>query len=247
MNNETILAGTLTNKQKALGYVLLFPSYLYYIPKITVFFLVWLNNYMSILGGPLVVVYLNVVIGVVSLAMAVGFFKDFIVENIRAFKETILEDTIWSCSVGIGIVYGLSIVSNIIVMALLAFFGQKQMSSENQQLVEKLLTNAPLFMTFQAVVLAPILEELLYRGLLFRTLYSRNKNMAHVISAFLFGFSHIYSGLFSGDITQIIHIIPYMSMGFAFSYAYEKRKNICVPIIMHMLNNLISTLLSALL
>ncbi|MFV0394058.1 MAG: lysostaphin resistance A-like protein [Coprobacillaceae bacterium] len=247
MNNDRILAGELTNKQKALGYIILFPSYLYYIPKLAVFFLLWYNNSIHPIDGNVITVYLNVAIGLFSLILGVAFFKDFLMDNIRAFKKTLLEDTIWSCSIGIGMVYGLAILSNIIVMVLLAMFNQQQADSSNQQLVELLLNNAPLLMTFQAVVLAPIVEELLYRGLIFRTIYSYNKNMAHILSAFLFGFSHIYSGLFSGDLTQIIHIIPYMMMGFAFSYAYEKRGNICAPIIMHMLNNLIATLLSFLL
>jgi membrane protease YdiL (CAAX protease family) len=189
-------------------------------------------------------VYLNLAIGIISLIMVFVFFKEFLVENFTAFKQTFLEDTIWSCSIGIGLVYGMAFVSNIIVMTLLALFGAKQMDSTNQQLVEQLLNVAPSLMLFQAVVLAPVLEEVLYRGLIFRTFYSYHKNIAHIVSAFLFGFSHIYSGLFSGDVTQMIHIIPYMTMGFVFSYAYEKRKNICVPILMHMLNNLIATLLS---
>lgn len=243
-NNQTLLAGQLTNKQKALGYILLFPSYLYYIPKISVFFLYWFNDTVASLDSMSMVIYLNVFIGIASLLMAIWIFKDFLLDNLRAFRVTILEDSIWSCSIGIGLVYALSFASNIIVMGLLAILGLDKSSSANQQLVETLLNGAPLLMMFQAVILAPIVEEVLYRGLIFRTVYSYNKNAAHIISAFLFGFSHIYSALFAGDLTQIIHLIPYMTMGFAFSYAYEKRGNICAPIIMHMLNNLIATLLS---
>jgi membrane protease YdiL (CAAX protease family) len=242
MNENTMLAGTLSNKQKALGYILLFPSNLYYIPIIIQFFLIWYSTAISSIGLSVMVVYLNFFTGIISLIMTFVFFKTFLLANIKAMRETIIEDTIWSCTIGFGIVYALAIVSRIMVMALLAIFGQKQLDSSNQQLVVQLLTDMPLIMALQTVIIAPILEEILYRGLLFRTFYDYHKNGAHIISAFLFGFAHIYSGLFRGDLTQIIHIIPYMIMGLAFSYAYEKRGNLYVPILMHMLVNLIATL-----
>ena len=98
-------------------------------------------------------------------------------------------------------------------------------------------------MAFQSVILAPILEELLFRGLVFRSLRDRNKWLAIFASSFLFGFLHIYSALFAGDLTQLIYLLSYGGMGFAFSYAYEKKKTICVPILMHMINNLVAIVL----
>jgi len=90
-------------------------------------------------------------------------------------------------------------------------------------------------MAFQSVILAPILEELLFRGLVFRSLRDKSKWLAIFASSFLFGFLHIYSALFAGDLSQLIYLFSYGGMGFAFSYAYEKRKTICVPILMHMI------------
>ena len=242
MNENTMLVGHLSNKQKALGYILLFPSNLYYIPILIQFFMIWYNTVFIPMSFSVMIAYLNFFTGIISLIMAFAFFKTFLIANIKAIKETIIEDTIWSCTMGIGIVYVLAAVSRIMVLLLLAIFGQEPLDSSNQQLVVQLLTEMPLLMALQTVIIAPILEEILYRGLLFRTFYDFHKKGAHIISAFLFGFAHIYSGLFRGDLTQIIHIIPYMVMGLAFSYAYEKRGNLYVPILMHMLVNLIATL-----
>ena len=96
---------------------------------------------------------------------------------------------------------------------------------------------------FQSVILAPIVEELLFRGLVFRSLTDKSKWLAIFASSFLFGFLHIYSALFAGDLSQLIYLFSYGGMGFAFSYAYEKRKTICVPILMHMINNLVAIIL----
>ena len=108
---------------------------------------------------------------------------------------------------------------------------------------EDYLNNGALLMAFQSVVLAPILEELLFRGLVFRSLRDKSKWLAIFASSFLFGFLHIYSALFAGDLSQLIYLLSYGGMGFAFSYAYEKRKTICVPILMHMINNLVAIVL----
>ena len=115
--------------------------------------------------------------------------------------------------------------------------------SANQLLFEDYLNNGALLMAFQSVVLAPILEELLFRGLVFRSLRDKSKWLAIFASSFLFGFLHIYSALFAGDLSQLIYLLSYGGMGFAFSYAYEKRKTICVPILMHMINNLVAIIL----
>lgn len=62
-------------------------------------------------------------------------------------------------------------------------------------------------MAFQSVVLAPILEELLFRGLVFRSLRDKSKWLAIFASSFLFGFLHIYSALFAGDLSQLIYLL----------------------------------------
>ena len=95
-------------------------------------------------------------------------------------------------------------------------------------------------MFIQSVILAPVLEELLFRGLVFRSLRDKSKWLAIFASSFLFGFLHIYSALFAGDLSQLIYLLSYGGMGFAFSYAYEKRKTICL---MHMINNLVAIIL----
>ncbi|WP_333576609.1 CPBP family intramembrane glutamic endopeptidase [Faecalibacillus intestinalis] len=137
-------------------------------------------------------------------------------------------------------IYGISIVANMIINFVL---GGGSNDSANQLLFEDYLNNGALLMAFQSVILAPILEELLFRGLVFRSLRDKSKWLAIFASSFLFGFLHIYSALFAGDLSQLIYLFSYGGMGFAFSYAYEKRKTICVPILMHMINNLVAIIL----
>ena len=132
-----------------------------------------------------------------------------------------------------------SIISNTIINLIL---GGASNDSANQLLFESYLNKDLIFMFIQSVILAPVLEELLFRGLIFRSLRSINRNLAFFASAFLFGFLHIYSALFTGDLTQLVYLLSYGGMGFVFTYAYEKRKTICVPMLIHMINNLVAVL-----
>ena len=201
-------AGKINGKQKAIGFILLFPLYLYVIPRFANF------------GIYLLLKYTNIT-------------RDMTVLGIT-------DNFVYSITIGIVMIYGISIVANMIINFVL---GGGSNDSANQLLFEDYLNNGALLMAFQSVVLAPILEELLFRGLVFRSLRDKSKWLAIFASSFLFGFLHIYSALFAGDLSQLIYLLSYGGMGFAFSYAYEKRKTICVPILMHMINNLVAIIL----
>ncbi|MFQ9073044.1 MAG: type II CAAX prenyl endopeptidase Rce1 family protein [Faecalibacillus faecis] len=86
-------------------------------------------------------------------------------------------------------IYGISIVANMIINFVL---GGGSNDSANQLLFEDYLNNGALLMAFQSVVLAPILEELLFRGLVFRSLMIK-VNLAILQFILIF---YIYSALF---------------------------------------------------
>ena len=236
------LAGSLSTTQKALGYIVLFPSYLFYFPRIVIalFFVIFTSTNTSNVD---LAVYLNFGVSILSILLAFLCLKKFLLDNIKEYLQDLKENTLWASIIGFPLTFGLSIVSSYIVASLLLLTGQEVAESNNQQAVQQLIQQAPVFMAINAVIIAPILEETLYRGLLFRTFYNRSRYFAYFFSAFLFGFSHIISGLLEGDWTQMIQIIPYVVMGLLVSFAYEKKGNICVPIIIHMLNNLVATLI----
>lgn len=243
MKRDEDLAGELTFKQKIWSFTFLFPSYLFFIPLIVSFFIkFYIENFNSQANYTSLGAWLNLVVGLVSLGLATIILNDFIRDNFKAFKEKMFEDVVWSCSIGIGILYVTAIISNIIVTMLLGNKGNN--GSANQQLFELLLSNNAIVMVIQAVIIAPILEELLFRGVIFRSIRKHSRFFAHAISSFLFGLLHVYDGLLAGDMTQFIHMIPYVAMGFVFSIAYEKRGNIGASILIHMANNFIAVCIS---
>lgn len=87
-----------------------------------------------------------------------------------------------------------------------------------------------LFMLLSACVAAPIAEELLYRGILFRSLGSRMGVLAGaVISSAIFAVLHIYDGYGLASVGVF---------GFACAVLYASTGSLTTVIAFHMLYNL---------
>ncbi len=93
---------------------------------------------------------------------------------------------------------------------------------------------------FQVIVLgiaAPVVEELIYRGLIYQRLKEFvNVRQAFIISSLLFGLTH-------GNLIQVLYGF---AMGLLLAYVYEKYKTLTAPILCHCGANLISIVLSVL-
>ncbi|MGG0184876.1 CPBP family intramembrane glutamic endopeptidase [Bacillus rhizoplanae] len=99
--------------------------------------------------------------------------------------------------------------------------------SENTQNIIEIIKAAPLFMIVSSIF-APILEEIVFRKILFGTLYKRyNFFIAAIVSSLIFALIHF-------DPT---HLLVYISMGLVFSFLYVKTKRIIVPIMAHVMMN----------
>lgn len=104
--------------------------------------------------------------------------------------------------------------------------------SENTADIMKVINASTIFLLIPAIF-APILEELVFRKIIFGSLYKRmNFFWAAILSSVAFGVIHL-------DLT---HLLIYTGMGLVFSYLYVKTKTIIVPIIVHMGMNTITVL-----
>ncbi|PPA68443.1 CPBP family intramembrane glutamic endopeptidase [Jeotgalibacillus proteolyticus] len=99
--------------------------------------------------------------------------------------------------------------------------------SDNTADIISLLSYVPIA-AFAIAIFGPILEEIVFRGVIFGWLYRRyNFFISGIVSAIIFAAIHL-------DFT---HILIYTAMGFAFAFLYAKTKRIIVPIIAHIAIN----------
>jgi membrane protease YdiL (CAAX protease family) len=99
---------------------------------------------------------------------------------------------------------------------------------------EKIPVIAIVLLAVEAIVLAPIAEELLFRGVIFGTLRRFGS----------FGFAALVTAIiFSALHGHIFSFLPIAVLGIAFAHYYEKTRNIAWPIMLHALYNAISVLM----
>ncbi len=134
-------------------------------------------------------------------------------------------------SIGVSVLYGF-------LGFFLVLFGQTMAALIEQQLgIDPGSENTTMFMTIaktapvtilSIAIFAPILEELIFRRVIFGTLVqTTNFFIAGSVSAIVFAIIHF-------DFT---HILLYAVSGFIFAYLYYKTKRILTSIIAHMLLN----------
>jgi uncharacterized protein len=100
-------------------------------------------------------------------------------------------------------------------------------SSENTKDILKIIDEFPLAIIVSSVF-GPILEEIVFRKIIFGGLHKRlNFFLSAIISSVIFALAHM----------DFQHIIVYTTMGFTFAYLYVKTKHIIVPMFAHVVMN----------
>lgn len=90
------------------------------------------------------------------------------------------------------------------------------------------------------VILVPPVEECLYRGLIFRNLYGRNRAAAYIISILAFAAIHImgYITVYS-PLELCFAVLQYLPAGLCLAWAYTKADTIFAPIFIHAFVNIL--------
>ena len=166
-------------------------------------------------------------------------------EDFKAFKN---KDTTVMIGVlaGFGFMFGAAIAANAVQNLLGLIFQIPGGEAINQLSIELLLKSpgAPL-MILSSIILAPIVEELIFRKVIFEL--ARNKWVALSISSLAFGLVHVSNELFS--LTGFGHFlyvfVPYLLLGAGFSATYiVYKRNVITTIGAHMLWNIFAVVAS---
>lgn len=92
--------------------------------------------------------------------------------------------------------------------------------------------------TIGVVLLAPITEELLYRGVIFGTFHSRSRFAAYALSCAVFSAVHVVGYIGQWDaLTLSLCFLQYIPAGLCLAWAYERSGTILSPILIHIAVN----------
>lgn len=137
----------------------------------------------------------------------------------------------------IGVILGFFVFLRIVAIAgtlLNEYLTGNEMTSNDAALTtEDPLSILPIyFIIFQLTIgiIAPILEEFVFRGLLTHLLFDEDSFwLPGIVSSSIFSFMHGFDNLLTFSM--------YFIMGFSFFYVYKRRNTIKDSIILHILNN----------
>lgn len=127
------------------------------------------------------------------------------------------------------------IIGTILVLGSSQLFANVfHIESTNELLVEAELYQNKLLMSLNIILLAPIAEELIFRGT-YKDV--KNKKGLLILSTIVFALIHITS---TDNLLSLLYILPYLTMSFMFSYCMYKTNNSIMSIIAHIGYNLIN-------
>lgn len=178
--------------------------------------------------------YTNLISNFIFLGLLIFIYKKSIIEEFKIFRKDF-----WKCA-KTGYKYWLigligMIISNLIINVII-FKGN---ISNNEELVRNVIIKAPVFSFISAVVIGPLIEEIIFRKS-FRNAF-KNVVVFVITSGFFFGLLHATTAIETP--LSLLYILPYGILGSCFAIAYSKTKTIFTPILAHATHNLIMVLL----
>lgn len=131
--------------------------------------------------------------------------------------------------------------ANIIINMVLIFVLKIDFKPENQEIIEHMIKTAVVPMFLSTVIFAPIVEEIIFRGVLYQNFRSKKFfYLPMLFSVLVFASMHLISGLSSGrGWIEFIFIIQYAVMALFMIRSLEDTGSLIGAIGVHALNNLI--------
>ena len=111
----------------------------------------------------------------------------------------------------------------------------------NNETVGSLISNNEYIMMAVTIILAPVIEETLVRGLVFGSIRPTSRVMAYIVSVVLFTLMHNWQYFLLYPAGKVLlSCIPYLPASVALAWTYEKAGTIWAPITLHALINALS-------
>lgn len=220
MSNTDFLEHPLSQKEKLHGIAwLLFE---------TLLFSDLLQSLNMLLPTPLPAVEANFVFFCVNFAAAAYFLRDYLAHQIRLVAQT-FEKILFTSAVGFAAYWILNFLVSGFIVAL-----DPDFSSVNDNAVSELVAENYGLMFFGTVLLVPIAEEILFRGVVFRGIYDRSPVLAWVLSITAFALVHILGYIGAHPPVQLLLcFLQYIPAGICLAAAYRLSGSILSPILIH--------------
>lgn len=192
----------------------------------------WCNQQMA---DPLNEAELNFLYYLVNFMAMLLIFHDFLGRSARQATQH-PADFCQAVILGLVAYYACTYVTNWVIRQLVPGF-----TNYNDEAIAAMRSGNSFLVLIGTVILVPPFEECMYRGLLFRSLYRKNRVIAYILSILIFAMIHIlgYLGRYS-PLELLMAVLQYLPAGLCLAWTYVKGDTIFAPIIVHAAINYIT-------
>ena len=188
-----------------------------------------------LLGSDISETLQNVIYYYTLLVVTVVIFHRFIGRTTRRLLDNPGE----SCQtvlVGIIAMYGL----NELVYRLTHMLVQNR-TNLNDSTISAQINSAPRVTLLIVILLAPFVEEVLFRGLVFGSLRQKSRPVAYGVSCLLFALIHVWQfAVVQQDVTYYLLMVQYLVPGLVLAWAYDHSGTLWSSIGLHAAVNALS-------
>lgn len=220
--NKFSVTLTKTGLTLGIGYFLL---QLLVIPQI----LLW-GNYL--LGSPLNDAQVNFLFFAINFLVITVAFRRFLWENFKILLESPWH-VLRFAFLGLLLYWIASFLIGFLIIGIAPDF-----VNANDQSVAAMRQENYLLISVGTVLLVPVTEEMLFRGVIFGGLYRKRPVVAYVVSTALFAAVHLlgYIKIYT-PVQLLLAFLQYLPAGFCLAWAYVKSDCIWAPIFIHIAVN----------
>ena len=223
--NSRSLGPNLTTAEQVAGFC--------YLPFYVILLSLGLSYVNELLGLSLDDLQINICYFVINCLMTWVIFHNFL---IRSFRGIRFWELVQALILGFVLYYaGLWLFDKAVALLDL------QITSFNDEKVMELAGQNLPVMVVCGVLLAPLVEETLVRGLLFGTIHRKNRYVAYAVTILFFAAIHVWQYLLVADPKEVLlAALQYIPAGIALGWTYEKSNTIWAPVLLHMVINAIT-------
>ncbi|MBQ3262369.1 MAG: CPBP family intramembrane metalloprotease [Oscillospiraceae bacterium] len=173
----------------------------------------------------------NVIYYLISFLFVIIVFWNFLRESFDRFVGNLR-----GAVLAMVIAYALQLVLTLGLQALMSVFGE--LETPNNDAINELANIEYKKIFAVAVLMAPITEEVLFRGVLFGSLARRHRWLGWVVSVAVFCLYHVWQfAVVEQDWTVLIAAAEYIPLTVAITYCYDRTQTIWTPIFFHIFTN----------
>lgn len=178
---------------------------------------------------------LNLVYFALNFVFVLLVFHRWLIKSLRGFTEKF-----WPFVQTLILGFALYYLGGMALNFILLLFTEIP-ANANTEMVGSLFSQNQVVMALCTIIVAPIVEETLVRGVVFGSFHKINRYLAYTMSILLFSLMHVWQYAGTVDLlTLILNALSYIPAGIALGWTYEKSGTILCPIFLHAIINAIA-------